>query len=140
MNLAVVQISDIHISNKSDSILTRARAIKAAVQPIIPGECGLLLVCNGDIGYSGTKQEYEIAKIFMTELSANLAQIPTAEFLGTVLVPGNHDCDFSKEGDARPVLLSSVASNLESVDFLGDSIQQLLKVQKKVFRFRECFL
>ncbi|HXP79015.1 MAG TPA: metallophosphoesterase [Verrucomicrobiae bacterium] len=139
MNLAIIQISDIHISNKDNSILNKARAIKAAVQPLISSESALLLACSGDVAYSGTKQEYDVAKIFMADLATNLAQIQNAHFLGTVIVPGNHDCNFSKEGDARPVLLSSVAANLEGVDLLGDSIQQLLKVQKKFFEFESAF-
>jgi energy-coupling factor transporter ATP-binding protein EcfA2 len=135
MSLAIVHISDIHISEKSDSILRKAQAIKAAVQPRLPQGCAIVLACSGDMAYSGKASEYDIAKIFVTDLSTNLAQIPGAEFLGTTIVPGNHDCDFSKEGDARPVLLSAVASNLEGADLLGDSVQQLLKVQGSFFDF-----
>jgi predicted MPP superfamily phosphohydrolase len=139
MSLAIVHVSDIHISEKSNLILPKAQAIKAAVQPRLPQGARLLLACSGDVAYSGKTQEYDIAKIFVTDLSANLARIPGAQFLGTVIVPGNHDCNFSKEGDARPILLSSVASNLEGTDLNGDSVQQLLKVQSSFFDFENAF-
>jgi ABC-type oligopeptide transport system ATPase subunit len=135
MNLGIVQLSDLHISSVDNLFLGRVGAIKSAIQARIPDDCALLLTYTGDIAYSGAQFQYEIAAKFLNEISNKLRQIPGAQILGTVLTPGNHDCDFSASGDARPVLLSSVASNLRTVDLEGESVQQLLKVQDNFFDF-----
>jgi len=126
MNLAIVQLSDLHISSIDNPVLSRAEAIRCAVQARIPVDCALLLSYTGDIAFSGTTPEYEIANRFIDEVSAKLRQITGVSILGTAIVPGNHDCNFLSSGDARPVLLSSVSSNLASVALAGESIQQLL--------------
>jgi calcineurin-like phosphoesterase family protein len=139
MNLAILQLSDIHISSRENSALGRARLIKAAIQPSIPDDCAVLVTYNGDIAFSGQKQEYDFAEQFLQEITNNLELIPGLHILGTVIVPGNHDCDFTLAGDARPTLLSSVASNLTSIDLNGESVAQLLKVQKNFFEFEQKF-
>ena len=115
-----------HLSSESDEALTRADAINAAVQSKIRHECSLLVAYTGDITFSGKTREYETATRFLDQVQ---------DRLGSVVLPGNHDCDFSAKGDARPVLLSSVASNISNVDLNGESIEQLLKVQEQFFEF-----
>jgi hypothetical protein len=137
MNLAILQLSDIHISSKEDSVLGRARLIKSAIQPTMPDNCALLVTYTGDIAFSGQGQQYDLAEQFLQEMTTDLKLIPGLHFLGTVIVPGNHDCDFTLAGDARPTLLSSVATNLTSIDLNGESIVQLLKVQKGFFEFEQ---
>jgi hypothetical protein len=137
MHLAILQLSDIHVSSMTDSALGRAGSIRSAIQSNIPDDCAVLAAYTGDVAYSGQKLEYEIAEQFLRGISENVEQIPGVHFLGNVIVPGNHDCDHSLAGDARPVLLSSVAANLAKVDLNGESVQQLLKVQDNFFQFEE---
>ena len=135
MNLAILQLSDIHISCGGDSALARARLIKSAIQPNVPEDCALIVTYTGDIAFSGQRLQYDLAEQFLQEISNNLLQIAGLQVLGTVIVPGNHDCDFSLAGDARPILFSSVAANLSNIDLNGESVAQLLKVQKSFFEF-----
>jgi hypothetical protein len=137
MNLAILQLSDIHISSREDSVLGRTQLIKSAIQPNIPADCAVLVTYTGDITFSGHSRQYELAERFLQEIWNNLEQIPGLHILGTVVIPGNHDCDFALAGDARPTLLSSVATNLASIDLNGESVSQLLKVQKSFFEFEQ---
>jgi predicted MPP superfamily phosphohydrolase len=137
MNLAILHLSDVHISCSDASILSKAKAIKSAIQPRLQPGSLLLTVYTGDLAYSGAANEYAIAARFVDEVSANLNSIAGVQTLRAVAIPGNHDCDFSAAGDARPVLISSVATNLGAIDVGGESIQQLLKVQSKFFDFEQ---
>jgi hypothetical protein len=133
--LAVVHLSDIHIAAGNEIVLTRVKDIQAAVRGQIVEECGILLIISGDVAYAGTKNQYDVASRFVNEVSAALDLIPRAKLIGTVIVPGNHDCDFTEEGDARPNLLAAVAAHLDGFDLGGESIRQLLRVQRNFFAF-----
>jgi predicted MPP superfamily phosphohydrolase/ABC-type oligopeptide transport system ATPase subunit len=135
MNLGIVQLSDLHISSVDNSFLSRAEAIRRAIQPRIPSNCALILTYTGDIAFSGALSEYKIADQFLKDVLSEIGKIPGVQILGTVVVPGNHDCNFLASGDARPVLISSVASSLATIALDGESIQQLLKVQDEFFEF-----
>lgn len=135
MKLALCHISDIHICMARNPVLGRANAILSAVKPRIENGMGVILVCSGDIAFSGKPAEYDAARPFLSELIAGLRRIPGTAFLGTVTVPGNHDCDFSSAGDARPILIGAVAANVEGADVTGESFQDLLKVQTTFFEF-----
>jgi hypothetical protein len=139
MNVAIVHISDLHISGPRDEILSKAEKILAAIRPNILEDHALVLVCTGDIADTGAAQEYQVADGFLKEVAEGLRQIDKASFLGTVMVPGNHDCDFSAEADARTPLLNFVASKLADIDLQGESIQQLLRVQKNFSDFESAF-
>lgn len=135
MLLAVCHISDIHISTGQDPVLSRAKAIVAAVAPRISAGTAVLLVCTGDIAYAGEAGQYRAAEGFFGEARDGLERISGAKYLGAVLVPGNHDCDFSVAGDARPVLISAVGQNIAKADLGGESLRDLLKVQSDFFQF-----
>lgn len=135
MNLAVLQISDIHISSADAPVLARAKAIRSAVQVRLPKDCALVIAYTGDTAFSGTAREFEIAATFLESLVRELSEVPGIHVLGTPIIPGNHDCDFSVAGDARPVLLAATAAKLSEIDLGGESVQQLLKVQDQFFEF-----
>jgi Calcineurin-like phosphoesterase len=137
MHIAILQISDIHISSKDDLALGRAPLIRQAIQPRIPEKCAVLVTYTGDLAFSGKRHEYELAEKFLHEMTAELTQIPGLNVLGTVVIPGNHDCDLSLAGDARPIMLSSVAANLATIDLNGESVSQLVKVQDAFFEFEQ---
>jgi Calcineurin-like phosphoesterase len=135
MLLAICHISDIHISTDRDPVLGRAKAIVAAVGPRISPGTAMLLVCSGDVAYSGGRDQYRAADPFFAELETGLRQMPSTRLLGAVFVPGNHDCDFSAAGDARPILVAGIAQNITKADLVGESLQDLLKVQSNFFEF-----
>ena len=111
----------------------------AAVQAESAGISTLLVVVSGDVAYSGKKQQYRVASIFIDHLMAELRGIPGIQVLGPVLIPGNHDCNFESEGDVRPQLLGSLASRLETLDLDGQTVQQITQVQDEFFSFEKIY-
>ena len=56
-----------------------------------------------------------------------------------VLIPGNHDCNFRGEGDARPALLEGVASKIDTLDPGGELVSRVTDVQDEFFSFEAAF-
>jgi hypothetical protein len=56
-----------------------------------------------------------------------------------VFLPGNHDCNFRNEGDARPALIESVGTKIDMLDPGGDFIRRVIKVQDEFFAFDAAF-
>lgn len=135
MKLAILHLSDVHIASAADPVLRRGHSIVAALRAQISGETAVLIVISGDVANSGASSEYELAKQFIGELLDAVGKIPQIALLGSVVVPGNHDCNFRDEGDARPGLMGIVAAGLETYDLAGDSMRQLLGVQTQFFDF-----
>jgi hypothetical protein len=137
MTLAILHLSDMHLRDGTEPVLTRASAIQAALRTHISSHTAVLIIISGDIAFSGTPAEYKIATGFAEDLLEKIRTIPSVTLLGTVIVPGNHDCNFSVEGDARPALMNLVAEKLDGYDLGGESIQQLLRVQQDFFEFEK---
>jgi len=137
MKIALCHLSDLHIKTPSDPILTRAKAILSAVRPRLSKDVAPLLVCSGDIAYSGGKAQYDLAHSFIAEMQTALNEMGDRNLLGTIVVPGNHDCDFSAAGDARPHLISGIGSAIDEADLRGESMQDLLKVHNNFFDFAQ---
>lgn len=133
--IGIVHISDIHFGLGVNPAAAKIQQIKAAVQGEVEGITDLLLVISGDVGFSGKQAEYSHAIDFIAELEKVLQSIPAVQFLGTAVVPGNHDCDFANEGHVRPALLSTIGDTIAAVEPSGDLAEQMLKVQQAFFEF-----
>jgi len=124
--IGIVHISDIHFGLGVNAASAKIQQIKGAVQSEIQEGKDLLLILSGDIAFSGKQAEYSVAIDFVVDLEKALQSIPNVKFLGTVTVPGNHDCDFSNEGHVRPALLSTIPETIGAVEANGDVAEQMV--------------
>lgn len=120
MKIAILHLSDLHIDNGNIQWLKkRTEQIVSAVWNNF-SECGkILIVVSGDIAYSGKKEQYDDAKDFFRALLSAFAKktLGNTELDNNIIcVPGNHDCDFDINDNARKMLLSSIRSNPGLVD------------------------
>ena len=65
MSLAILQLSDLHISGTRNPVFERTDLIVAAIQAHLPEKSGVLLALTGDIANTGATQEYELASRFL---------------------------------------------------------------------------
>ena len=120
MKLAILHLSDMHIDNENYLWLTkRTKSIVSAVWNDF-SECGkIIIVVSGDIANSGKKDQYGYAKSFFKTLLRAFAEkrLGDTELENKIIcVPGNHDCDFDINDNARKMLLPSIRANVEMVD------------------------
>jgi hypothetical protein len=111
MKLLVVHLSDIHIRSTDDPILERNAKIVEAVRGLATGLDFCVVAVTGDIVFSGTAEQFSVAADFLrglrTSLQRDLGKDVRVE---TVLVPGNHDCDFGLAGGVRDILIEKITS------------------------------
>jgi predicted MPP superfamily phosphohydrolase len=134
MILALLHLSDIHLDIGGNSkILGRAPQIAAALQSAHPLIDQCLIVVSGDVAFSGTQEQYEIASSFFSRLKDEVNKhyaVPAV-----VCVPGNHDCDFRSESDLRKIVLDSIGPKIDNVEANGRTLQELMTVQRNFFAF-----
>ena len=140
MRLLLVHLSDIHITNSTDHIINKSSAIVDAVKNLDLELNLCVVVISGDIAYSGTSEQYEIVFDFLSKINNGLSQKLCHKIKGEkvpihfILVPGNHDCQFSGATAVREHNLETAYSKMKEPEF-----QDLfLEVQQPFFDFLGC--
>ena len=74
MRILVLHLSDLHIKNDGNPILTRAKEIVNAVKNMDYNVEVAFIFFTGDIAFSGTPDQYEAALKFLDELQASIGE------------------------------------------------------------------
>jgi hypothetical protein len=136
MKLLLLQLSDIHIKTAEDPILARASKIASAVKHLEPNVDGIICVLTGDVTWSGSAEQFSFALKFIDALKDSIETAYPRVSVRLVAIPGNHDCDFSEESEARAVLLKAVTQTpgrLTDSSFADICLAPL----KRFFEFRD---
>jgi Calcineurin-like phosphoesterase len=136
MRILLLHLSDIHIKSDghNNPVLNRVDKLSAAVISSMPSTDYFFILVTGDIAFSGGKSEYQISAEFLEKFKR-----PFEDQYGIepsfVLVPGNHDCDFTCDDSIRTTLLKSMSpSSIDSV-----IVSKCASVQENFFEFRNSF-
>lgn len=139
MKTAILHLSDLHISSVDDFVVSNCDLIANAIR-YYTNECNrCIIVITGDIIDKGNVSCYEIAKNFLLSLKTNLLKerIISIDF---VIVPGNHDIDFSTPQKIREMAIN----NLNKQDSLEPDNDELVNValdpQSKFWSFLQDFM
>lgn len=136
MKVAIIQISDIHISGAKDFIISRMKHIAKSARPVT-GSCDrIIMTIAGDIADKGKHEEYVVALSFLKQLENEILQNnDKVKNIDYIIVPGNHDCTLSDNEPVRDALISSALRNTKSVPKEISSI--LLQAQQNYWDFSE---
>jgi calcineurin-like phosphoesterase family protein len=136
MRIIVVQLGDIHIKS-GNPVLSRAQSIRSGVRAAVGNtdEDVYVLAYTGDLAFSGSKEEYDLAEKFCADIQS--AFTVSGRLPQEIFIPGNHDLDFRDNNDARPILLESVPEQLDSLKLEGTVVGQIISAQKEFFDFVE---
>ena len=111
----LLHLSDIHITGDgSDVIGTRCEEIVDAIKNVDYALDMCVVVLTGDVAYSGKEEQYLRAIDFLDQIGGQLSEklssksAPTPLVVNYVVVPGNHDCDFSLNRDTRDPIIRSI--------------------------------
>lgn len=125
-NLLIVHISDLHIKPADGEIWTaeRAKLIARSAVRNTNYEC-IVLIVSGDTAHAGRKDEFSLGETFLVELVNECGKLGQCE-TKTLVAPGNHDCDFSKENVLREFSRSKKSKEfLEKPEVLESLIEPL---------------
>ncbi|MEZ6854349.1 metallophosphoesterase [Halodesulfovibrio aestuarii] len=133
MKIGLLHLSDIHfMDQKENSVLEQVKNIANAIANVEMEISQLLILISGDIAHSGISPQYDIARVFLTDLQNALLEHQHLPVSKIYAVPGNHDCDFSHASSGERLIIKGITENPESIDH--EIIQELTKKQKE---FRE---
>ena len=135
MKILILHLSDIHISESNNLILSRAKYISSCINEHLSNTSALFLVVSGDIAFSGKNTEYELAQKFLDEIISLIRKEKDIS-ISVIMVPGNHDCDFSIPNSVRDAVLDTIIRDgEEAID--GERISKCIQVQKDFESFRK---
>jgi len=108
MKVAIIQLSDLHITSADDFIVKNSAAVARSFKSIINTCNKVVVLVTGDIIDKGNVANYAHAKKFFDNVKTELLKEATLDSYDYVIVPGNHDLDFSQNDSIRPVILKEV--------------------------------
>lgn len=112
MTILLAQLGDIHFKGDSDPVLARAPQLGAAISAELSADVTtVVLALCGDTAFSGTKQQFQIARGFVEAIETEIRRRNASASIRRVIVPGNHDCDFSGDQEARDFMLTGIKEN-----------------------------
>ena len=97
MDLLILHLSDIHFKESSDNYKEIVEALVKCVKKHSQNIKHILIIISGDIGYSGKRVEYLIAKDFIDKLKDKIYKELNIENIKFAIVPGNHDIDYNNK-------------------------------------------
>jgi predicted MPP superfamily phosphohydrolase len=135
MKLFVLHISDIHLRDASSVAIDRLRNVAPAVQNLSDGITEVAVVISGDVAWSGTAAQYALSKAAFVDLRRDLL----TRFKGTTVqfffVPGNHDCDFSGDHDARSRVVNDMRTSQTTKNVQPSTVKLCCEVQHNFDEF-----
>ena len=134
MNLSILHLSDMHIKDETDPVISRVDRIVAAVANRVIGSNFVLVAVTGDLSMTGTEDQIIEALALLDKVCNGLREtVQTAVTVELVYVPGNHDCDLSEDSLVRDRLLEVPGPFDEEV------AQFLVRPQNAFFDLRDAF-
>jgi Calcineurin-like phosphoesterase len=134
MKAVVLQLSDLHLKSKGNSILDKLDKIKGAVNADGDVFRAGFIVLSGDIAFSGKSEEYTLALELVDQLRDSLQGAGGVKEWHIIPTPGNHDCDLGADDETRKTLSESLIRNpSRAID--SSLLTNCLKVQKNYFEF-----
>lgn len=109
MKYSIIHFSDIHIDSKNDNILNRIALIANAIKAQATDSNRMAIVVSGDIINYGKTTLFDTAYDFLCSIRESICQDWDIN-VDFIVVPGNHDCDFTKESPYRELSLKDILS------------------------------
>lgn len=120
MEIAILHLTDLHFKKGRNFLDNKPKKIHDAIKSELNGVEKIYITITGDIIQKGNIDGFLPFNSFLTNLKNYLDEITESMI---ILLPGNHDCDFSKENQARKTILKNV--NYETIGTEDTSVLDL---------------
>ena len=140
MRTLLLHLSDFHFRASGDNpAIFRAREIAQAALGNVPGVSRVIVVATGDFVDKGDTDAFQFASLFLDDLRVSVCAFAKGiEYVGEVLVPGNHDVvkpSKSNDGFARTKALEDVAQHARTFGASDPAVAVLLANLEPFFEF-----
>lgn len=132
MKISLIHLTDLHFTVKTASS-DKVNALCAAIITQIRNSDACYVISSGDIAYSGSPEEFEVAKKFYSIIKQLVRNALPAVQLDFLFTPGNHDCFLKNETQLRKALLQNVS--YQSLGSDSSIINQCIQVQDAFWDF-----
>jgi len=137
-NVGIIHLSDTHFSDEINFLnKEKWELLFRALKDDFSNCLFVYIVVSGDIANSGKSREYEVALDFFIKLSDLLRERYSSTQFKFVFVPGNHDCNFDLDTQARRNDIKNI--NYETIGTDDSVIQTCLQVQSNFWDFYDYF-
>lgn len=139
MRAIILHLSDMHFQSTVNPIVSRVEQISNSLNMCSEEEFVCFIVISGDIAYSGSAEEYKLAYEFISNLGEEIKGNEKVKQLHTIVVPGNHDCDFGDQKSTRNsllVYLNNISTAISEIDL--DWVADMSDIQRNYFEFSKC--
>jgi hypothetical protein len=135
MKTLILHLSDVHIQSANDPIIARRTKIIEAIRNIEFALDGAAVVVSGDIAYSGKEDQYLSAMEFVESLCRDMQrELNQSARIPCIVVPGNHDCDFTRGSALRDLVLERLNADASLISD-ASIVQVCCGVQDEFFQF-----
>lgn len=133
MSLVIIHLTDIHLTHAgSNPVLEKIDKLSQACSSILTDGDDVVISITGDVAAKGQSNEYYIAQEMIQQITDYICKEHSVKVY-TILVPGNHDCDFSTNQTIRDHLHSGISCRTGQVD--EEIVRELCKVQANYCEF-----
>lgn len=125
MKLAIIQMSDLHITSENDYIVKSSRTLARASAQIL-NECdNAVFVVTGDIVDKGNVSNYQWAKKVFKDFQNEIGKEANIAKWDYVIVPGNHDLDFSMNVPFRNMVIKDTLEHgaVSRIEFEDEALK-----------------
>lgn len=135
MKAILIHLSDSHISEMNNAVVSRSAEVAATIRPILQGAEMVFIVWTGDITQAGKATEFDRAEEFLASTRREIER----EFAGpvhVVLTPGNHDGEFKPVDPIRQMVIEQLESGAKRPDE-PRIIEECVRPMQPYFNFEE---
>lgn len=137
-NVGIIHLSDIHFSDKENIFETRWELFFRALKDDFSDCLFVYIVVSSDIANAGKKLEYKVAITYFKKLLEQLKKRYNSTQLKLIIVPGNHDCNFDLDTQARKNIIKNI--NYDTIGNDESVFQMCLKTQLDFWNFYNVFI
>ena len=136
MSIAILHLTDIHMvaDPSKNHIFRKTLQIVNACKYQLSSADELVIIVSGDIASAGSIDEYDNAFVFLDDIRQSLMEHLNKN-VSLLIVPGNHDCDFSNDQTVRDYLISNLSESTMNLSLFSE----MNKVQTNFFIFTKNF-
>ena len=136
-NVGIIHLSDIHFSDGKNLFETKWELLFRALKDDFLNCLFVYIVVSGDIANTGKESEYNIATTYFKKLLEQLEKRYNSTQFNFVFIPGNHDCNFDLDTQARTNIIKNI--NYETIGNDESVFRMCLKTQSDFWNFYNVF-